>query len=204
MRLAILTEFKQSLCPRVLEGYTSDVRDLLRNDRLSHVRNCDHRVLSQPGTPPRFCLDTVVFFSLEEGMNHKRGIIAFIVAFVFVFFFGYGWHGVLMKPDYLETSTLWRPEADFNSHFWILVVGHAVMAFAFTGLYVSKVGLQNPGIGFGYGIVIGMLCSGVNLIRFAVEPLTTKILWMWIVGDLLMFAIAGALVGAIYKPKANH
>ena len=54
----------------------------------------------------------------------------------------------------------------------------------------------------GFGIVIGMLCSGVNLIRFATEPLTAKILWMWIAGDLIMFAIIGAVVGAIYKPKA--
>ena len=55
----------------------------------------------------------------------------------------------------------------------------------------------------GYGIVIAILCTGVNLIRFAVEPLTTTILWMWIAGDLIQFAIMGALVGAIYKPQTN-
>ena len=133
-------------------------------------------------------------------MNHKRGLIALIVAFVVIFFFGFVWHGVLMKDAYMETSTLWRPDADFQSHFGILILGHLVIAFAFTGLYISKVGLQSAATGFGYGIVIGILCSGVNLIRFATEPLTTKILWMWIAGDLIMFAIVGAIVGAIYKP----
>src|SRR6185295_7818817 len=127
-------------------------------------------------------------------MNHKRGVIALIVAFVFIFFFGFLWHGVLMKPAYMETSNLWRPDADFQNHFPILILGHLVMAFAFTGLYVSKVGLQSAATGMGYGIVIGILCSGINLIRFAVEPLTTKILWMWIAGDILMFAIVGAIV----------
>ena len=34
----------------------------------------------------------------------------------------------------------------------------------------------------------------------AVEPLTTNILLMWFAGDLICFAIMGALVGAIYKP----
>ena len=106
-----------------------------------------------------------------------------------------------MKPAYLETASLWRPESEFQSHFAFLILGHLVMAFAFTGLYVSKVGLQSLSTGIGFGIVIGILCSGVNLIRFATEPITTKILGMWIVGDLLMFAIVGALVGAIYKPK---
>jgi hypothetical protein len=135
-------------------------------------------------------------------MNHKRGFPAFIAAFVFIFLFGFLWHGNLMKAAYMETSALWRPEGDFNSHFWVLILGHAVIAFAFTGLYVSKVGLNSAGTGFGYGIVLGVLCWGVDLIRFAVEPLTAKILWMWFAGDLISFALMGALVGAIYKPKA--
>lgn len=129
-------------------------------------------------------------------MNHKRGFIAFIVAFVFMFFFGFLWHGLLMKPMYNATASLWRTEPVFP----ILILGHAVVAFAFTGLYVSKVGKNCPGMGFGYGIVIGILACGVNIIRFAVEPLTANILFMWFAADLICFAIMGALVGAIYKP----
>jgi hypothetical protein len=33
--------------------------------------------------------------------------------------------------------------------------------------------------------------------------LNIKILGMWIAGDLIMFAIMGALVGSIYKPLAE-
>ena len=101
-----------------------------------------------------------------------------------------------MKPMYNSTASLWRTEPIFP----ILILGHAIVAFAFTGLYVSKVGLNSAGIGFGYGLVIGILACGVNIIRFAVEPLTTNILFMWFVADLICFAIMGALVGAIYKP----
>jgi hypothetical protein len=136
-------------------------------------------------------------------MNHKRGLLAFIVAFVFIFFFGFFWHGMLMKPMYLATSSLWRPEADFQSHFPILILGHAVMAFAFTGLYVSKVGINSAAVGFGYGIVLGILACGINIIRFAVEPLTANMLFMWFAADLICFAIMGALVGAIYKPLTS-
>ena len=136
-------------------------------------------------------------------MNHKRGFVAFLVTFVFMFFFGFVWHGILMKPMYMATASLWRAEADFNSHFPILILGHAVVAFAFTGLYVSKVGINSVGTGFGYGIVLGILACGINIIRFAVEPLTTNILLMWFAGDLICFAIMGALVGAIYKPLAT-
>jgi hypothetical protein len=133
-------------------------------------------------------------------MNHKRGFVAFLVAFVFMFSFGFVWHGILMKPMYVATASLWRAEADFNSHFPILILGHAVVAFAFTGLYVCKVGINSAGTGFGYGIVLGILACGINIVRFAVEPLTTNILLMWFAADLICFAIMGALVGAIYKP----
>jgi hypothetical protein len=34
--------------------------------------------------------------------------------------------------------------------------------------------------------------------------LTTKILCGWIVGAVIQFAIAGAIIGAIYKPAASH
>jgi hypothetical protein len=135
--------------------------------------------------------------------NHKRGFLAFIVAFVFMFLFGFFWHGMLMKPMYEATASLWRPEADFNAHFPILILGHAVVAFAFTGLYVSQIGKNCAGVGFGYGIVIGILSCGVEIIRFAVEPLTTNILWMWFAADLICFAIMGALVSAIYKPLTS-
>src|SRR5690242_7685 len=114
-------------------------------------------------------------------MNHKRGFVAFVSAFVLVFLFGFFWHGILMKPSYLETASLWRGEQDFQAHFPVLIFGHLVMAYAFTGLYVSKVGRQGAGTGIGYGVVIGMLCSGVEIIRYATEPITMKILWMWIV-----------------------
>jgi len=107
-----------------------------------------------------------------------------------------------MKPAYTETASLWRAEGDFQNHFWILILGHAVLAFAFTGLYVSKVGRNSVATGLGYGVVIGIFCAGVELIRFATQPITAKILWMWIIGDIIQFAIVGAVVGAIYKPLA--
>jgi hypothetical protein len=133
-------------------------------------------------------------------MNHKRGVVALLIAFVVIFCFEFLWHGVLMKSAYMETAALWRTNDDFMRHLWVLVVGHAVVAFAFTGLYISKVGLQSAATGLGYGIVIGIFCAGGCLIRYATEPVTIRILWMWIGGGVIEFAIVGALVGAIYTP----
>jgi hypothetical protein len=55
-----------------------------------------------------------------------------------------------------------------------------------------------------FATVIGLLFAANDCITYAVQPLTTKILGGWIIGDVLMFAIAGVIVGALYKPGATN
>lgn len=137
-------------------------------------------------------------------MNWKKFFIAFVVTWVFVFVYGFIFHAKIMHSYYLETSTLWRPEADFNSHFPLLVVGQGVIAFFFTMIFVRGFG-SGGGVagGFRYGILLGLLVAGANLIRYAVEPLTTTILVGWSIGEIIEFAIAGAIVGILYKPGGS-
>jgi hypothetical protein len=134
-------------------------------------------------------------------MNWQKFFIAFVVAFVFVFFFGFVWHGLLMKSAYMEIESHYRAHDDM---IWpSLILGHAVMAFFLTWIYARFAGAGGAGAGMRLGLLIGLVCVGVHFIRFAVEPLTTKILILGGVGDVLEFAIAGALVGAIYKPRST-
>jgi hypothetical protein len=132
------------------------------------------------------------------GMNWTKFFIAFLAAFVFVFFFGFVWHGILMKSAYMEIPSHYRAHDDMG---WgPLVLGHAMMAFFLTWIYASFAGGSGPGAGARLGILIGLIFVGLYFIRFAVEPLTMKILVLGDIGDVLEFAIAGAIVGAIYKP----
>ena len=105
-----------------------------------------------------------------------------------------------MHDIHSEVPTLWRTETEFGSHFHWLILGHVVMAFFLTLLYARFVPAGGLAAGVGLGILVAFLFIGNNLIAFAVHPLTTKILCGWFVGDLLEFGIAGAIIGAIYKP----
>ena len=136
-------------------------------------------------------------------MNPKRFFIAFIVTFVFIFLFGFLWYGKFMQDIHNEVPMLWRTEADFGSHFPWLILGHVVMAFFLTLLYARFVPAGGAAAGIVLGILVACLYIGNNLVTFAVQPLTTKILGGWIVGNLLEFGIAGAIVGAIYKPTTS-
>lgn len=135
-------------------------------------------------------------------MNWNKFFIAFIAAFIFLFIFGFLWFGKFMDPIHKEVPVLWRTEADFGSHFPWLVLGHIVAAFFLTMLYARFVSAGGVGAGFSLGILLALLFVGNNLIVFAVQPLTTKIVWGWIVGDLIQFGVAGAIIGAIYRPSS--
>jgi|SRR5215831_20164446 len=137
-------------------------------------------------------------------MNWKKFFFAFIAAFVFLFVFGFLWYGTLMQGAHHEVPTLLRPESDFKSYFPWLILGHIVMAFFFTILCVRFVPTGGAGPSAALGALVGLVYAGPHLISFAVQPLTVKILFGWIVGALIQFAIAGAIVGTIYKPAAAN
>jgi hypothetical protein len=135
-------------------------------------------------------------------MNWKKFFIAFIVAFVFLFVFGFIWFGNLMHGAHQEVAALWRPEAEFKAHFGWLVFGHIVMAFFLTLLCAKFVPAGGAGPCAGLGLLVALVYVGNDFITYTVQPLTTKILGGWIVGDIIMFVVAGAIIGAIYKPSS--
>jgi hypothetical protein len=127
-------------------------------------------------------------------MNWKKFFTAFIGAFIFLFVFGFLWYGTLMSSAHQEVPALLRSKPNYP---W-LILGHIVMAFFFTMLCVRFVPAGGVFASATLGILVGLVYAGADLISFAVEPLTTKILWGWIAGAVIQFAIAGAIIGAIY------
>jgi len=109
-----------------------------------------------------------------------------------------------MHSAHQEVPALFRPEADFKAHFPWLTLGEIVMAFFLTILCARFVPGGGAGSGAMLGLLVALVYAGVHVIDFAVMPLTTKILWGWIVGALIEYAIAGAIIGAIYKPASAH
>jgi hypothetical protein len=138
----------------------------------------------------------------KEIMDWKKFFIAFVAAFGFIFVFGFLWYGKLMHGVHQEVPALWRPEAEFGNHFSWLVFGHIVMAFFLTLLCAKFIPAGGAGACAKLGILVALIYAGADLITFAVQPLTTKILCGWIVGDLVQFTIAGAVIGAIYKSSS--
>src|SRR5438477_11681513 len=111
-------------------------------------------------------------------MNWKKFFIAFIATFVWFFVFGWVYHGMLLHNTYASIPALMRPQADVQ--FPILMLGQIVMAFFFTLIFVRGFGSGGGvGGGFRYGILLALFLWGLALIDYAVEPLTTNVLFGW-------------------------
>jgi|SRR6266550_3497674 hypothetical protein len=134
-------------------------------------------------------------------MNWKNFFLAFVAAFVFLFVFGFLWYAQLMHGAHREVPTLLRPEADLGHYFPWIIFGHIVMAFFLTMLCTRFVPAGGAGRCAMLGILLALVYAGPHLITFAVQPLSLKILCGWIIGALIQFTIAGAIIGAIYKPR---
>jgi hypothetical protein len=139
-----------------------------------------------------------------DGMNAKRLILACLAVFIFIF--GYEWvfHGRILKGTYLQTGWLWRSESEMMERFGWLAGGQLLLSVIFCLIYAlserSRVGVAQ---GIGYGLLMGLLLTAPTLITYTVQPMPLNLIGAWIAGGIIKLTVAGAILGAIYRPKAK-
>ena len=133
----------------------------------------------------------------------KRFIIAFFAAYIFLFVWGWLLNGVLLKDVYAETPNLWRSQSEMKSLFHWIIVGQALVVFAFVMIYAS--GFAGGGViaGIRLGILLEIAAIGMRLGFYAVQPIPGKLILYGSLGGLIEMIIVGAMVGAIYKPAPS-
>jgi hypothetical protein len=139
--------------------------------------------------------------NIVSPMNLKKLLFAVVAAFAVIFVLEFVLHAVLLKSAYMALpKAMMRPEADFQSHFPLLVLGQLLIAFALTLIFATGFAGGGVAAGMRLGLMFGLIYFGTNLITFAVQPFTGALVTAWTIGGFVEMAIAGAVVGAIYKP----
>jgi hypothetical protein len=133
-------------------------------------------------------------------MNTKRLFGAFIAVFIFAFLFEWLLHGVILKgSEAVLPQGLARAPANFQNHFLWVVLGEAIMVFMFTMIYARGFAAGGVRAGVGLGIMFGVTYTGANLISYGVQPFPGDLITWYSIAGLIEYAVAGAIVGAIYK-----
>ena len=133
-------------------------------------------------------------------MNTKRLFGAFAAAFIFAFLFEWLLHGVILRGSEVALPQgLARTPADFQNHFVWVVLGEAIMVFMFTMIYARGFVAGGVRAGVGLGIMFGIIYTGANLISYGVQPFPGGLVVWYSIAGLIEYAVAGAILGTIYK-----
>jgi hypothetical protein len=131
----------------------------------------------------------------------KKFIIAFFAAYIFLFLWGWLLNGVFLKDVYAETPNLWRPQSEMMSLFHWIILGQALVVFAFVMIYASGFAGGDVVAGIKLGILLEIGAIGMRLGFYAVQPFPGKLVLYGSIGGLVEMIIVGAIVGTIYKPS---
>jgi len=130
----------------------------------------------------------------------KRFVIAFIAAFIFIFFWGWLYNGVLLKDVFAQAQSLFRPREEIMGLFHWIAIGQAGLALSFVMIYAS--GFAGGGIAAGIrlGIMLEILAVSARCMIYVTQPFPAKLLVLVSIGGFIEMIVAGVIVGAIYKP----
>ena len=135
---------------------------------------------------------------------NKKLIIAWIVLFVAWFLGSFIVHGVLLRSDYMQLINLYRPEADEQKYFPLMVLAHVIMSGAFAWIYARGVEAKPwmaQGVRFGIAVALLSVVPGY-LIYFVVQPLPGSLVIKQIVFDGILMVILGTIAAWLYRDQA--
>jgi hypothetical protein len=135
---------------------------------------------------------------------NKKFIVAWIVLFVAWFIGSFIVHGVLLHPDYLQLTNLFRTEGDQQKYFPLMLLAHVFLSAAFVWIYARGVEAK-PWMrqGVRFGIAVALLTTvPTYMIYFVVQPMPGNVVVKQIVLDGVLMVILGVVVSWLYRDKA--
>jgi len=135
----------------------------------------------------------------------KKFFIAWVAIFVAWMAGSFVVHGMLLHDDYAKLSGLFRPEAEAQSYFPLMVLAHIILAGAFVWIYsrgVEAAPWLPQGIRFGIAVAL-LTVIPTYLIYYVVQPMPGAVVAKQIVFDGILILILGAIAAFIYRPPAR-
>jgi hypothetical protein len=134
---------------------------------------------------------------------NKKFFIAWIVLFVAWMLGSLVVHGMLLRPDYMQLTNLFRSEAGGQSYFPLMLLAHVILSGAFAWIYARGVEAK-PWLpqGIRFGIAVALLTSvPTYIIYFVVQPMPGNVVVKQIIFESILMVILGTLIAWLYRDK---
>jgi hypothetical protein len=136
---------------------------------------------------------------------NKKFIIAWIVLFVAWFLGDFVVHALLLHSDYMQLSNLYRPEADQQKYFPLMILAHVILSGALVWIY-ARGAEAKPWVAQGvrFGIAVALLTAvPTYLIYFVVQPIPGDVVIKQILCEGVLMVILGTIVAWLYRDAAT-
>jgi hypothetical protein len=136
---------------------------------------------------------------------NKKFLIAWIVVFVAWMAGSFVVHGVLLHGDYAKLPGLFRPEAEAQAYFPLMILAHVIMAGAFVWIYSRGVEAKPwlaQGLRFGLAIVL-LTVVPTYTIYYVVQPMPGLHVVKQIVFDGILVMILALIAASICRQPAK-
>jgi hypothetical protein len=137
---------------------------------------------------------------------NKNFLIAWFVVFIAWFAGSFVVHGVLLRPDYMLLTNLFRSEGDQGSFFPLMVLAHVMLSGAFVWIYARGVEARPwAAQGVRFGVAVALLTVVPSyLIYFTVEPMPAIVVVKQIIFDGVLTVVLGMIVAWLYRNKTTR
>jgi hypothetical protein len=132
---------------------------------------------------------------------NKRFLTAWLIVFIAWMAGSFVVHGVLLHDDYATLPNLFRPEAEAQQYFPLMLLAHVILAGAFVWIYsrgVEDAPWMGQGIRFGLAVAL-LTIVPTYIIYHVVQPMPGSIAVKQIVFDGILILALGLLVAFLYR-----
>jgi hypothetical protein len=132
---------------------------------------------------------------------NKRFLAAWLIVFIAWTAGSFVVHGVLLHEDYSTLPNLFRPEAEAQQYFPLMLLAHVILAGAFVWIYsrgVEDTPWMGQGIRFGLAVAL-LTVVPTYIIYHVVQPMPGQIAVKQIVFDGMLLVALGMLVAFLYR-----
>ena len=134
---------------------------------------------------------------------NKKFFIAWAVIFVVWMVGSYVVHGVLLYAEYSQLPNLFRPEAEAQEKFPLMILAHIILAGAFVWIYARGVEAK-PWLaqGLRFGVAIALLgIVPTYIIYYVVQPIPGSMAVKQVIFDGILLLVLGVIVAFLYKSE---
>ena len=153
--------------------------------------------------PPKFVDAENIIDYKAETMN-KKSFVAWGVIFIVWMAGSFVVHGMLLHDDYAKLAGLFRPDAEAQQLFPLMLLAHVILAAAFVWIY-ARGAEAKPWLlqGIRFGVAVALLTIvPTYLIYYVVQPMPVLLVMKQIVLDSVLIVILALTIAYLHRLPA--